>query len=201
MEENFKSLLEEMVPASDNILWKGKPSKLAYVVNRSLSLLGICVIWLGMGAFFISQVLSIADDMELYVKLIMLGFILIWMSPVWFFLAKMITASAHWKNTEYVITDKRIFIQTGLGEQTINTLMYKEISAVSLHTSILDRFFKVGDIKITTADKEYSLLDLSESTELFKQVQHIVMDIQTDIYYPNALRPDNNPGYNTRYPK
>ena len=25
------------------------------------------------------------------------------------------------------------------------------------------------------------------------------MDIQTDIEYPNALRPNENPGYNTTY--
>ena len=25
------------------------------------------------------------------------------------------------------------------------------------------------------------------------------LDIQTDISYPNAMRPDNNPGYNTKY--
>ena len=35
--------------------------------------------------------------------------------------------------------------------------------------------------------------------ELFPKVQKIILDIQSDIEYPNQFRPENNPGYNTKY--
>jgi hypothetical protein len=44
-----------------------------------------------------------------------------------------------------------------------------------------------------------ALLHISDPYEVFKRVKHMSLDIQTDIAYPNALRPDENPGYNTEY--
>ena len=39
----------------------------------------------------------------------------------------------------------------------------------------------------------------SDFMKVYKLVQKTVLDVQTDIEYPNAYRPDSNPGYNTRY--
>jgi hypothetical protein len=35
--------------------------------------------------------------------------------------------------------------------------------------------------------------------DLFKMVKQTSVNIKTDFNYPNALRPDTNPGYNTKY--
>ena len=45
-------------------------------------------------------------------------------------------------------------------------------------------------------DKENDLIEY-EINDV--KIQKIVMDIQTDTEYPNALRPSDNPGYNTSY--
>ena len=44
-----------------------------------------------------------------------------------------------------------------------------------------------------------AFLDVDNSKEVYLKIQKIVMDIQTDIEYPNALRPEENPGYKTKY--
>jgi hypothetical protein len=35
--------------------------------------------------------------------------------------------------------------------------------------------------------------------EVFKMVKQTSVDIKTDYNYPNALRPETNPGYKTKY--
>ena len=40
---------------------------------------------------------------------------------------------------------------------------------------------------------------LEDSVQIYNRVQKIILDIQTDIEYPNALRPQENFGYNTDY--
>jgi len=44
-----------------------------------------------------------------------------------------------------------------------------------------------------------SIVDIEEPQKAFKIIQQAVLDIQTDIHYPNALRPETNPGYKTEY--
>ena len=44
-----------------------------------------------------------------------------------------------------------------------------------------------------------AFLDVENAYDIYSKIQKIVLDIQTDIEYPNALRPDENPGYNTKY--
>jgi hypothetical protein len=34
---------------------------------------------------------------------------------------------------------------------------------------------------------------------VFKQLKQVSMDIRTDIQYPNQYRPEDNPGYKTKY--
>ena len=41
--------------------------------------------------------------------------------------------------------------------------------------------------------------DLEDPQDVYRMVQQVVLDIQTDIEYPNAYRPAENPGYNTNY--
>ena len=40
---------------------------------------------------------------------------------------------------------------------------------------------------------------ITDPYEVFKHVKKTSVDIKTDFNYPNALRPEINPGYNTKY--
>jgi hypothetical protein len=40
---------------------------------------------------------------------------------------------------------------------------------------------------------------IEDPYQVFKLVKQTSLDIKTDINYPNALRPETNPGYQTKY--
>lgn len=44
-----------------------------------------------------------------------------------------------------------------------------------------------------------AFLDIENAYELYPKLQKVVLDIQTDIEYPNDLRPKENKGYRTKY--
>ena len=50
-----------------------------------------------------------------------------------------------------------------------------------------------------TANSNYVMFDLENPYELYTKIQKTVLDIQTDIEFPNAYRPTENPGYTTNY--
>ena len=126
--------------------------------------------------------------------------------PGWIWLYNMITACGRWKNTEYAITDKRIIMCNGLVGYEFQSVYYKDIAHVSMHVGAIDRFCGVGDIAVSLnfdIDGQNAgsakLLDLERPEEVYALLQRTVLDVQTDIHYPNALRPEENPGYSTQY--
>ena len=58
---------------------------------------------------------------------------------------------------------------------------------------------KVGDIYVRSTNEAVVLADIENPYILGNQLQQIVNDIKTDIHYPNALRPEDNQGYQTKY--
>ena len=126
--------------------------------------------------------------------------------PVWIWLGNIITASKKWKNTKYYVTDKRIIIQTGIIGASYDTIYYKDIKNVSLKIGVIDKLLKVGDIYIDTGNTTFTnsgtkklFMTLLDIEKPYTRLQKIVLDIQSDIEFPNAYRPSENPGYKTKY--
>jgi membrane protein YdbS with pleckstrin-like domain len=126
-------------------------------------------------------------------------FFLFHLAPVWIWLASGISASRKQKNIEYAVTSTRVLIRSGFIGVNFQSIYYKEISNVSIKVGVIDKLFGVGDVAIQAQTKATMLYDLKDIYDVFKRIEKIVRDIQTDIEYPNALRPEGNPGYNTKY--
>ena len=88
-----------------------------------------------------------------------------------------------------------ILYATGMRVTELIDLDYDD---VNLDVGVLDRIFKVGNIKIKHGNSYTVLYHLTDCYKIYKIIQTTILDIQTDIEYPNALRPDENPGYDTK---
>ncbi len=184
----------------ETVLWRGKPKKSAFIMNKAAVMFLPALIWLLFDGTFIVMMFA-TDEMPKEMLWFIIPFFAIHLMPVWIWLANILTAKKKWDNTEYLITDHRIFIQSGFIGMDYQTLSYKDIQKVNLKVGILDRLLKVGDIHFATRDGDsLAILDVEEAVTLYPRIQKTVMDIQADIEYPNAFRPTENPGYTTQYP-
>lgn len=77
-----------------------------------------------------------------------------------------------------------------------------------MRRGVIDQLLKVGDIYLDLGNRtsskgnqniNFTFLDIENPEEIYNKLQKVVLDIQTDIEYPNALRPDENSGYKTKY--
>ena len=59
----------------------------------------------------------------------------------------------------------------------------------------------MGDIHITSQNQSVVLEDVHHPHEYMNKIQDITRDIKTDIAFPNKYRPEDNPGYHTKYDK
>ncbi|MBQ7775244.1 MAG: PH domain-containing protein [Lachnospiraceae bacterium] len=200
---NYDNDIENMLMPNESIIWKGVPKKSAFIINSSAKMAPIAILWLCFDGFFIGTMFASGGMSGMLWFII--PFFLFHLMPVWIWLYNIITAAGRWKNTEYAVTDKRIILRNGLIGYEYKSIYYTEIVNVSLSVGAIDQMLGVGDVHIDTNtyigknSSRPAILDVENPQYVFSIVQKTVMDIQSDIHYPNAMRPETNPGYQTTY--
>ena len=191
--------IEDVISSDEQILWSGKPKKRAYLINAFTKMLPIALIWLLFDGAFIGLMIGTMDEIPASVKTFMTVFFLFHLMPVWIWLSNVLTANRQHENLEYAFTNKRVIIKSGIIGIDFKNIYYSEIDSVNLRVGLVDRIEKVGDIYIKSIGGANVLYDLENPYTLTEKLQKIVVDIKTDIQFPNNLRPAENDGYSTKY--
>lgn len=205
-----KSDLELMVGAKEQILWRGRPNKVCYVLEGIFNpLLPIAIVWFLFDSSFIlgftRGVENVSNAPGLF---FIIPFILLHMMPVWIYLAGILFIFRRYKHTEYIVTDKGVYISGGLFAYTCEMKPYTEISRINIHRGIFDQQLNVGDVVFTASNTSVngrpismglSISDISDYQKVFELVKRLQTDIFSDTMYPNDLRPKENHGYKTKY--
>ncbi len=184
---------------NEEILWQGKPNGKSFVLGRIVTMMPVALIWLAFDGFAIAMIATFADELPWYLFLFFAVFFALHLTPVWIWIANIVSAFRRLKHIEYAFTDKRVIIKSGFFVKFDN-IFYSEISSLDMHVGFIDRMFKVGDINIqTNSGSHYAVEDIDNPYFIQERLQKIVTDIKTDMQYPNDLRPEENHGYNTKY--
>lgn len=190
-----------VLAAGEAVLWHGKPKRSAFLAVKSLTLLPIAVIWLCLDLNVLIPSLA-AKEMLLFI----IPFFALHLMPVWIWLASAISAARRWKNTAYYVTNRRIILQSGFFAVNETSLFYKDLRNVQMRIGLLNKLFHTGSIVLDggilnrqDGKKPLVIENLEQPYEVYNQIQKIILDMQTDMEYPNALRPGENPGYQTDY--
>lgn len=184
---------------SEYILWQGQPEKKPFIAKRTFVMMPIAIVWLIFDSSAIAAVIAEGGSF----LFILLPFMALHLTPVWIWLANIISARRIWKNTTYYITNHRIIIQNGFFAINETSIFYKDLRDVKLKIGIFNKFSHTGDILLNATSGDSNNSDsfefLKDAQDIYERLQKIIFNIQTDIEYPNALRPKDNPGYNTNY--
>lgn len=203
MEEYEYQAQNPVLAAGEAVLWRGKPKKSAFIATKSLTMLPIALVWLCLDSVLIGQIFE-GDGPNL----ILIPFTLLHLMPVWIWLGSALTASRRWKNTNYYVTSRRIIIQGGFLAVNETSVFYKDLRNAQLRIGLLDKLFHTGDIVFDNGVIVYNqknrqhgpvMEDLEDAQGVYSRIQKIILDMQTDMEFPNAYRPEYNPGYHTEY--
>lgn len=183
--------LNLILEKDEKILWEGRPELLPFIFNIGtlISAVGIPIA--------ISQS-SNTSGLNILVILVLLAL------PVYQLLVH--------GHTCYAITNKRVILQGGLIGRDFQTIDFDKITNAEVDVGIFDKLIGGGSGSILlfsgkimrqsegmVTEVPYRLSNISNPYEIFKYFKKVSYDIKTDIEYPNALRPENNPGYKTEY--
>lgn len=199
-----KNLLPEFDSVKDDnekILWTGKPKFIPYLATGFGAGIGVFIF---VGIYYLGTRNIKNEDGSV------VGF-QVWFAaiPIVFFLLGFLRRLFSYGNTSYGYTNKRVMMRTGFIGTDFRSIDCDNISDVAVTVNLVERAFNVGTIKFFSgqtgteggqATKLYDVWEAIENPyEIFKKVKQVSVDIKTDFNYPDALRPDINPGYNTRY--
>ncbi|MCM1043682.1 MAG: PH domain-containing protein [Corallococcus sp.] len=193
--------IEDVLNPNEEILWRDKPNKGSYIWAQVIRMMPIAIVWLLIDGFFIGFITKgmISGDIPTDILWFVILFFLLHLTPVWIWIAGIVKSVAELKNLEYAITDKRVIVRSGVVGIDFKFLNYVEIESVNVKVGIIDKIFKVGDVYINASTNSAVLFDIKNPYKIGKHLQKIVVDMKSDINYPNALRPQSNPGYKTKY--
>lgn len=201
--------LELMVGKNETILWKGKPNKKCFLLESVFNpLLPFALIW-ALVDFGVIFGMSIGGAMS-GASFFLVPFFLLHLMPVWLYIGGVFLAVKKYKNTEYIITDRGIYVSGGTFSYTYEMKPFTDLSHINIHRGIFDQWLGVGDVVSVCNHGGYNsndshsshgltICDIADYREVFSMVKQLQTDIYADTQYPNDLRPAQNHGYQTQY--
>ncbi len=178
---NVKDLLLD----GESILLETKPKKSAYVLSSVIKMMPIALIWIAVDVGLVIGVTKITETFPWYLYI----FFAFHLLPVWLWVASIVKAVWEIDNIEYVATNMRIIVKTGIFTDIAN-LSYADVNTVNVRVGIIDKMLGVGDVYITAKNNYAILKDVQTPYVIVNKLQQIVQTHKSDVYFPNALRPD-----------
>ncbi len=193
--------IDNLILEDEQLLWRGKPKKKAYVINSILKMMPIALLWLAIDGSFLGCLIGfgVFSSLPVGLAIFLCVFFLFHLLPVWLWIKNILTANKEYKHLEYAFTNSRIIIRSGIIGININNIYYSDIENINLRVGVIDKLLKVGDIYITSNNKAQVLWDIENPYNISNKLQKIIADLKSDLQYPNALRPSENSGYQTKY--
>ena len=163
------------------IMWQGKPKKSAFVINSAVPLIPLVLFWGGIDlTIFLGVWISMQ---ELFIRLLVTGFILVHMTPVWCWLHHIRKSAKVWEETEYAVTNKHIIICNGVAGAKVQKLKLTDVEDVVYSIGRVDTWIGVGDIHISLGaggkkHGEYDIVDIVDVAGAFNAITREMQEIK-----------------------
>jgi hypothetical protein len=182
----------------ETIYWTGKPAFIPFILT-GIPFLIFGLLW---GMFDLFFIVNMTGEMLWFA----IPFFLIHAFPFYGSILNMVRLWLVHGNTYYAITNKRLMLRSGFWGTDFKAVDYDKIADLEVNVNPIENIFGVGTIRAfsgNTTSKGSRIFDnfiaVQNPYEVFKKIKEVSVDIKTDWNYPNAMRPDENPGYNTKY--
>ena len=214
---NTEHLFTDIIDRDENLLWTGTPHFTAFMCS-GLPFLAIGIIWgvitfgffLGPMMIFGGVAGQVGGGFPGFPVLFLIPFIVISVMvgifPCLGGILYMVWLYFSHGNTAYAFTNKRVMLRSGVFGIDYQIIDYDKIRDTQVNVGPIEKMFGVGSIMFNTGEvihKGHPMLKrfacIENPYDVFRQLKETTVNVKTDWNYPNAMRPDANPGYRTKY--
>lgn len=202
-------MIRQLLDQDEQIIWEGKPDRVTYIIGSPVFYL-FAILWGAFDFAFIGLMFRGGIGGAGPIGFFMVPFFLLHLMPVWITVGGPVYRAINWHYINYMITARRVYIESGIIGRDVNVIEYTDIREPSVNVGLIEKLRGCGSIRLnpyTTSNGDGGtrtsfravLAHIAEPYAVFKMLKQMSLDIKSDIYYPNAERPEENPGYRTRY--
>ncbi|MBW2436074.1 MAG: PH domain-containing protein [Deltaproteobacteria bacterium] len=192
---------EAVKDSDEEIFWVGKPNFAAFL-TRGIPFLCIGLIWGAIDYF------AFIRNMPAEMAGFAIPFFALHLMPFWASILNFVRLFLVHGNTFYAFSNRRLMMRSGFWGTDFKAIDYDRISDIEVNVNPIENMLKVGTIQAFSgrvSDKGGRIYDkfigIQDPYEVFKRIKEVTVNIKTDWNYPNAMRPETNPGYKTKYEK
>lgn len=203
---------------NEKVIWEGRPQFVPYMAAL-FPMIIFGLIWTGISSFFLYGTITNAQGNNIVWSVVAVISLFVFIG-LYLLIGNTIVTLLLYKRIWYVITDKRIIFQKGLIGRDFDIVDYDKIESASVDVGLFDKIFGTnsgsiaiyanrlvsdtvtdsqGGTSTSTRNVPFVLYYITDPYAVFELFKNVSFDIKADINYPNALRPKENPGYQTEY--
>lgn len=194
-----------VLDSDEHLLWSGRPTAWPFFLT-GVPFLILGIIWGVIDLGFIQTFMKGGASSHGPGMMFVVPFFLLHLAPLWLSVGNMLRLLLVFNNTHYGFTNKRLMLRGGFWGTDFKSIDYDAVQEMEVTVNPIENMLKVGTIRVftgRTTSKGANLYDrfigISNPYQVYKQLKQVSVDIKTDWNYPNALRPETNPGYPTGY--
>lgn len=165
--------IEMFIEPGEEIIWKGKSKRFAFILNKTIRMAPIALFWLCIDGGMIATMIGAGAMGEM--AFFVIPFFALHLMPVWIWLVNLIKANKLWKDSNYAVTDRKILIQSGATGMIVEQIPYNKIYCASVHTGIIDSMLGVGDVTFSCVNgKVVEMLDIVEYKGVYLRCDKLI---------------------------
>lgn len=191
---SFDKDISMALEKEEELLLRCAPQKASFVLSKSVTLMPFALIWLCFDGFAISMI--VRTNVPAGVRIFLFIFFAFHLLPVWIWIYSIVNALRTHKYIEYALTNERILVRDKF---KLTSYYYSELSRVRVSVGLVDKLFKVGDIKIS---KRNFRNDYDFSSSSFDRFNVTLLDIANPHAIGDKLQQfidSQSPDYNEDY--
>ncbi len=151
--------LYNMLDENEEILWSGKPNLKCFILESIFNpLLPFAIVWALFDAFFIGALFHKGGPTTQtpVLPIFFIGFFALHLMPVWIYLGGVLFSVLRHKHTEFIVTNKGVYVSGGIFAITYEHKSFDELSEVTIHRGVIDQLLGVGDVFFPTQQDDTS---------------------------------------------
>ncbi|HRI47063.1 MAG TPA: PH domain-containing protein [Ignavibacteriaceae bacterium] len=191
----------QVLDRDEKVFWIGKPKFVPFMMT-GIPFLLVGIVWFAFDYFAFLKNIDLEDGVSGFV----VPFFIMHLFPTWGSILNLIRLALVFNNTYYTYTNKRLMMRSGFWGTDFRAIDYDKISDIEVNVNPIENMFNVGSIMAYSGRNNSKggriydrFIAIENPYHVFKMIKQISVDVKTDYNFPNALRPDNNPGYKTNY--
>lgn len=187
MYEPVSEEMRAMKGPDERIHWFGRPDKRCFVFECIFNpMLPFSIVWAAFDAFMLfgmdlAKVMGGGDWKQLA---FVCAFFALHLMPVWLYLGGILFSCRKYGNTEYMITDRGVYVSGGIWSKRIRMQPLDKISCLSVRRGFFDRRCGAGDVILSeqTLGQLKQTETLSNITDIhdYKEVFQLIKQLRPD---------------------